>query len=35
MMNRDQIDEMVGDYVKAASSDYVGLWQNDPEDQDY
>jgi hypothetical protein len=27
MMNQDQIDEIVGDYVKAASSDYVGLWQ--------
>jgi hypothetical protein len=27
MINQDQIDEIVGGYVKAVSSDYVGLWQ--------
>jgi hypothetical protein len=27
MMNHEKIDQIVGDYVKAAGSDYVGLWQ--------
>lgn len=27
MMNQDKIDAIVRDYVKAAGSDYIGLWQ--------
>jgi hypothetical protein len=26
-MNQEKIDEIVSDYVKAVSADYVGLWQ--------